>query len=614
MFEPEPTRPLAGEPAIAAAPSQVTQAERPARFLSFATAIFLALTALGAGSLFYWLTVQRPDRARLQHTAAHTADLARSLSRRQGYVDRYVTPVQVNAFGTGAPQPAAHWSPMFPALTGMWFGLTGEHSPRGPLVIGALGFCLALVAVYGVTRALLGRSLSWVAPLVVALHPEVLKLATSGAPHGLWAGTLIMALGLLILPGRSAHHVAAAGVLWGIGQLMRPVTLWFLPAALTLAGRPRLERDATPRANGDVHFGAPTGDVAADTTPARETTDYMGPEDLTDDPVVCTADSGDTTFSAPDPPPRSGTAWPRLALVAGFTLLLLIPWFIFRAGFYGSTAFELEHYALLHGLGPWHGDNVVRSLFAPEPWVYILGHPLEFAGKWLANWVKLPGLIALRLLNPVQLLMVVAGMIALYHRPAGRRAVLAILAVTTIQGVVSAATTLDPAGWVPMIILWAIPAAAGLRSLAYRVSRTWPEAGAVAILLIGVVLPFGHAALDAYARPQLGPPPATETDAQSLGAWVQLLVPEGHAILSDLDGLVWYGDRPVLALPIDTSEAPELLAVAEPSFALWRDGPGVSPSEEHWGRFFERAMSRGALVKMGELRLNSGYYVLAAWR
>jgi hypothetical protein len=525
----------------------------------------LLLTAVASWSLHHWLTVVRPDRSRVISDSAMYADLGRSLAREQQYVDRLVTPIQVRLFQVGPPHPATSWSPLFPMMLATAAGFTGGLTATLPTVVNALGFLIALVALYLLSRVVLGDRGAWIPPLAMALSPRLLDLACDGLTEGWFTAFLILAVLFLMTPGRRLASCALAGVLLAMAELTRVNAVCFLPVLALLATVPTGERAPAPA------DGAP-GD-------------------------------GD--------PPRlpSGRAW----VFVGLFVLTLVPWMLFRFEVFGSPFFELQRFNLLHNLGPWRGSDAFRSLFTPDPGAYILVHPFEYGGKILVGLAKLAFLVPLSYLQPLEFALIVIGAIAMLRRGGvQRRAMVVVLALAAVQSLVSSATLLDPRIWQPVGVLLWIPLAAGITALARRLSREWPEIALTALVLVALVLPFGSSCLSHQLRPDTGNARFTEEEISTLGAWVGILVPPDEAVLSDLEELVWYGDRMVVWRPFDPSEVPMLRALSGVRYVVWRSAPG-SPGEQSWQRYFDEQLAGGALERLGELRTDSGRFMLGRW-
>jgi len=545
------------------------------------TLTILVGVAIVCWLLYGWLTIERPDRARLISDSAAYADVARSLASQSGYVDRLVTPVQVARLRADPPHPSTYWSPFYPLLVSIGLRLWQGAGAMVPIVVNAIGFLFALVGLYWLGNRLLGRGLGWLPPLVMAMNPRIHELAADGLTEGWFTAFLVGSLLCLLASRRSGRHLMVAGILLALAQLTRPNAFLLLPVFAALA----LRRPATMEA-------ATTEGVA---TEAAAT------------PAVGNARSG--------PVARSGvlSAGPMgLLIMIGFFVMTLLPWIVFRYDLFGSPFFELQRFNLLSNLGPWSGSNAFRSLYTPAPLAYILQNPFEFAGKLIVGGVKSCALLPCSFLAPVEFALVCIGAVAMLRDRWQRLAIQAILALVLLQLLIGAATLLDPRIWQPVGVLLWIPLAAGLGVVARRLIPTWPEVALATLAMVVVVLPFGQVCLQRYLQPDLGRARWTEEEVRTLGDWVGHMVPAGETLLTDFEELVWYADRKVVWQPLEPSETGPLRALTGLRHVAWQAAGGHG-GDEAWRRHFDQEIAAGRLLRLGEMRLESGVFVVGRW-
>lgn len=136
-------------------------------------------------------------------------------------------------FSIDGVHPSALVPPLFSTLLGMWFRLAGD-SISVATVFQSLVHAFAAAASFLLFRAMpCGSRMSLVLALVVALQPILLTRVAFvlQEPTLLLITTLALLATAFWLRGQTDRWGCAAGFLWGIASLGKPVTLFVLPLA-----------------------------------------------------------------------------------------------------------------------------------------------------------------------------------------------------------------------------------------------------------------------------------------------------------------------------------------------------------------------------------------------
>jgi 4-amino-4-deoxy-L-arabinose transferase-like glycosyltransferase len=161
-------------------------------------------------------------------------DLARSLAAGEGFVSSFVYPISLAypALAT-LPQPHFLYHPAYPALLAPGVALGGA---RDAVLLGvnvALAWAL-LPLTFVLARRLYGREAAWLATALLALDTTVASNVRNAGTELLTMLVALAAAALLVeAPG--AGRAFAAGVVLGVGYLVRPnLAVLVVPAALHL--------------------------------------------------------------------------------------------------------------------------------------------------------------------------------------------------------------------------------------------------------------------------------------------------------------------------------------------------------------------------------------------
>ena len=366
---------------------------------------------------------------------------------------------------------------------------------------------------------------------------------------------------------------------------------------------------STSTSGHDTHEHAPTAETWTD-IPNTNATEHAGAEI-----GLREADHVDDDSIAPPAQrrlPATGSGWLGVTALVGLFVLTLAQFMYFRVQTWGSIFFELGRYDMLHGLAPSGITEPLRSVYTPHPIYYVLNRWAAYLGKLVVSAIKTPAVIIFDYVGPLELVLIGAGALTLGRHGRAARVLRLAAALTLVQLVLSWGTSLDTMAWRSVTpALW-IALALGADVIARRIMPDWPEAMIAGLVFLASVLPFGHAAIDAYSTPRLDAGVLTEDDARSLGDWTMAMVPAGSSVMTDHTELVWYADRSVVWLPHDPREVDEVRSLTGSMFALWREDAGAASTTEEWLRYFD-GVSNDGLVRVAELRLGSGTYVLGLW-
>jgi len=507
----------------------------------------------------WWITFAReviePDRSLLVSDGCYYADIARSLARGEGYVDRYIRPNQVGLLGVGPPHPSSLAAPAYPALVALGFRAIGSESARIAVGVNLVGFLVALFCLHRAARIVLGADWAWIPCALFVLDVRIMRLAIDGLSEGWLTAFLVAAFAGLL-----ACREAWAGVWFGLALLTRVAVSAAFPAFLAFALARR---------------------------------------------------------------------WKALRFVsaAGMTAGT---WFILRWAF-GNPGFELQSYNLFHDLGPWEGQAAYHTLFPPTPWQLVTQDRALLVGKIVTGLGKCLVLLPTKLFEPFELLLFTTG-IALGWRKGSIHRALAVLSVLLLAGqaVVSAATLLEPRFWRPVGVLLFLPAAMTIRTWGQRARRS-------GLVSTALVVAFGASVwfpvFGGFLRAPSAAPRLTETTARAIGEWVRKTTPPEAVVLTDLEPIVWYGDRATVWNPIDPAELAETVRLTDATFALWSvrhhtipprsmgELPGSGPSivepgwiaaETAWRTLCEAELARGSFVPVDSLDVPNATLILAS--
>lgn len=537
--------------------------------------LLVAMTLAGWAFIDH-LAVRTADAPRLVSDGTYYADIARSVARGEGYVDRCVRPVQAANYQRGPELPSGMWSPLFPALTAVAFLATGPSStitlrPLVPVLVNLTGFVLAVVALYALARQLVPRA-AWLAPLALALDPRSLLNATDGLTEGWSAAFLVLTAWAL---GSGGRRLPLGGLLFSAAVLTRASNVAVLPVYLLVVWLHRLPR------------------------PAR-------------DPIAR--------------PLRTGRALAAFLLPV---VVVLGGWMLVRASVAGSPLVEIQRYNLLHDLGPWVGSSAYRTLEAPDPGVYLLGHPLAAAGKLLSGLGKSAILLPTRFWNLFALTAAAFGIASMCLRDAtGRRprvaAAVVLAAPALVQIVLMSMTLLEPRLFLPTSVPLFVAVAVGVREL---VDRAPParrrDAMGIAVALV-VLLPFGRLCGELATEPagERRAARGAAVGATTRGAMAALVahhVPISETLITDWDSVIWDSDRKVVTRPEDPRELDRLRTLTGARYLLWepgdatgRKGPGAA-RHEAWSRHLGALEATGRTLRVADTTVTGRTFALSAW-
>lgn len=192
--------------------------------------VAVSILALAAGLLF----VQAYPLPEVRYDSVEYLSLARNLAAGKGFTQDGVT-------------PAVYRPPLFSALLGGWFLLTGTSSPLSAAVLQsffhAAGTAFAFLLFLEITP-----SLAWAtcAALFLAVNPLLVTRVAfvMQEPTLLLFTTIAAWLSVRLVKSPSAIRAALAGATWGLCTLAK-VVVWFVPFLLLamrfLPGRLRWE-------------------------------------------------------------------------------------------------------------------------------------------------------------------------------------------------------------------------------------------------------------------------------------------------------------------------------------------------------------------------------------
>lgn len=151
--------------------------------------------------------------------------------------------------GTIPWAPWSHWPVGYSGFLAFFYKVFG-HGPKVATVAGALVSALLVLAVHRFARHWLSPARARLAALLCALHPGLIAYSALVMSEPL-AALILLAAGLLALRYRERHVLpgaAAAGLLLGLGTLVRPTFILHAPALGLLHLDLRRWKATAPRA------------------------------------------------------------------------------------------------------------------------------------------------------------------------------------------------------------------------------------------------------------------------------------------------------------------------------------------------------------------------------
>jgi hypothetical protein len=517
------------------------------------------------------------------------AQMGRQLVRGEGFTSLFTYPINLAADTKDADSWKAadevlfhsYWRPpLFPLMTAGIFklnnidfnsgeGIDFRKANRAILDFLGLWFILCVILTFFLARIWLRDQVAIISAFLLALSPSLLEYTWGGYPAPVFTAFI---LGIFILLSfKNRYLIIPAGILFGLGYLLRTNILFLIPALFVL--RWRVYNLTTPSSN------SKEDEIATDNRKATVKSAIID-----------------------------------IAVICGIGIIISLPWLVRNIALAGNPTYNMSNYLPVMFTPDYPGWILFRTPGEPfSPFGYMFAHPLTmlFKAVKFTAWyiIKWPGLLGW----PVT----IAWIVALIRIPKNFRGrTIYIFTLTALIFPFLPMILLEDSlrFFVPLIPLLIIMSSAVLFNILHnRVTK-------FTVCLIGIVIAIPLLNSIYSVGPEIRDDVEFPEAAVLINSNSHLLepldilknrVPEAKGvILTDVaDMVAWYCDRPAVWLPVYEAIGSEVIPLnmieaiyVSPSILGLRPEPDVL----NWRTYFDEDKDIPGFNRVGSLSKDNG--------